>query len=162
MADRSAGLLVWTRIAEGPAFLLAHPGGPYWRSKDAGAWTIPKGVIQPGEDGLTAARREFFEETGLQIDGEFLPLEPVRQKAGKWVDAWAFEARLSLRNFSSISFEMEWPRRSGRIETFPEVDRIGYFLAETAKLKILEAQRPFIDQVLDYLRQEDEKARNSA
>ena len=113
----SAGLLAFRR-RDGLEFLLAHPGGPFWARKDDGAWTIPKGLVRP-DDLLTGALREFKEETGLTAPGPFVPLQPVRQKSGKTVHGFAFEADLDLTNFSSNTFEMEWPPRSGQRKQFP-------------------------------------------
>src|SRR5205809_292776 len=127
MARESAGLLVYRRTGTGFEFLLAHPGGPFWKKKDAGAWTIPKGEIQDGEEALAAAKREFKEELGIDIEGEFVSLTPIRQKAGKLVRAWALEADLDLSSVKSNTFSMEWPPRSGRTAEFPEVDRVAYF-----------------------------------
>jgi predicted NUDIX family NTP pyrophosphohydrolase len=118
--QKSAGLLVWRRGADGPQFLLAHPGGPFWARRDAGAWSIPKGLIDEGEDPLAAARREFAEETGLTVSGDFTPLAEARLKSGKTVLCWLVEADLDLAGFCSNSFEMEWPRGSGRRITAPE------------------------------------------
>jgi predicted NUDIX family NTP pyrophosphohydrolase len=138
----SAGLLAYRR-PDGLHVLLAHPGGPYWMRKDDGAWTIPKGLVRP--DGLLAgACREFNEETGLTASGPFVPLRPVRQRSGKTVHAFAFEADFTLDNFVSNTFEMEWPPRSGKRQAFPEIDRIGWFAAGEAMRKIIAYQRPFL------------------
>jgi predicted NUDIX family NTP pyrophosphohydrolase len=142
-ADISAGLLAFRR-RNGLEVLLAHPGGPFWAKKDEGAWTIPKGLAEPGADLLVTARREFTEETSLAAAGDFLPLDPVKQRSGKVVHAWAFEADLDLTAFASNGFEMEWPPRSGRRQTFPEIDRIEYFTLPVALAKILTYQRPFL------------------
>lgn len=144
--DVSAGLLVW-RMRGAPEFLLAHPGGPYWAKKDGGAWTIPKGLADPGDELLATARREFLEETGLIVDGEMCPLAPVTQSSGKTVHGFAIEADLDLENFRSETFEMEWPPRSGRKQNFPEVDRVGYFGYTQALAKIIGYQRPFIEEL---------------
>jgi predicted NUDIX family NTP pyrophosphohydrolase len=138
----SAGLLAYRRRG-GFEILLAHPGGPYWARKDDGAWTIPKGLVRP-DDLLTGARREFTEETGLTADGPFAPLKAVRQRSGKTVHAFAFEADFDLSGFSSNTFEMEWPPRSGKMQAFPEIDRIGWFGHEAALTKIIAYQRPFL------------------
>jgi predicted NUDIX family NTP pyrophosphohydrolase len=142
-ADISAGLLAFRR-RNGLEVLLAHPGGPFWAKKDEGAWTIPKGLAESGADLLVTARREFTEETNLAAAGDFLPLDPVKQRSGKVVHAWAFEADLDLTAFASNGFEMEWPPRSGRRQTFPEIDRIEYFTLPVALAKILTYQRPFL------------------
>jgi predicted NUDIX family NTP pyrophosphohydrolase len=140
----SAGLLVYRRGGDGPEYLLAHPGGPYWARKDAGAWTIPKGLVEGGHDLLATARREFLEETGLSLAGPFVPLAPVRQKSGKTVHAFAVEAAPDLSAFRSNSFEMEWPPRSGRMQSFPEIDRIAYFPFSEAMKRIIPYQQPFL------------------
>ena len=144
--QRSAGLLVWRTGPAGPAFLLAHPGGPFWARRDAGAWTIPKGLIDAGEDPLAAARREFFEEIGIEVTGAFETLADRRLKSGKTVVAWLVEADLDLASFRSNSFEMEWPRGSGRRITAPECDRAAYFGEAEALVKVLEYQRGFIEE----------------
>ena len=146
----SAGILAFRRkrgAKQGIELLLAHPGGPYWKAKDAGAWSIPKGVVESG-DLLACAKREFNEETGFTASGPFIPLAPVRQKGGKTVHAFALEGDFALTGFSSNVFEMEWPPRSGKLQSFPEIDRIAYFNVATARRKILPAQRPFIDELV--------------
>jgi predicted NUDIX family NTP pyrophosphohydrolase len=142
-AEISAGLLAFRRRQE-LEVLLAHPGGPFWAKKDDGAWTIPKGLAEPGADLLATAQREFTEETNLAAIGAFIPLVPVKQKSGKPVHAWAFEADLDLRTFASNAFEMEWPPRSGRRQDFPEIDRIAYFAMPSAMTKIIQYQQPFL------------------
>ena len=149
-SEQSAGILAFRR-SHGLELLLAHPGGPYWRSKDAGAWSIPKGVVQ-SEDLLACARREFNEETGLTAEGPFIALKPIRMKGGKVVHAFALEADFDITGFSSNKFELEWPPRSGKRQSFPEVDRIAYFRVPTARRKILPAQMPFIDELVAHLR----------
>ena len=149
-SEQSAGIVAFRRRS-GLELLLAHPGGPYWRSKDAGAWSIPKGVVQ-SEDLLACARREFNEETGLTAEGPFIPLKPIRMRGGKVVHAFALEADFDLSGFSSNTFEMEWPPHSGKRQSFPEVDRIAYFRVPTARRKILPAQMPFIDELVAHLR----------
>jgi predicted NUDIX family NTP pyrophosphohydrolase len=139
----SAGLLAF-RQNSGLELLLAHPGGPFWVKKDDGAWTIPKGLADADADTLTAARREFTEETGFVADGDMLVLNPVRQRSGKTVVAWAFEANFDASKFSSNEFEMEWPPRSGRRKSFPEIDRLAWFDYETALIKIIDYQRPLL------------------
>lgn len=142
----SAGILAYRR-KRGLELLLAHPGGPYWRSRDEGAWSIPKGIVETG-DLIACARREFNEETGLQADGEYVSLTPQRQKSGKTVHAFALEADLDLSGFVSNRFEIEWPPRSGKTQSFPEVDRIAYFTLPVARRKILPGQRPFIEELV--------------
>jgi predicted NUDIX family NTP pyrophosphohydrolase len=146
----SAGILAFRR-SKGLEILLAHPGGPYWRNKDLGAWTIPKGVVE-SDDLLACAKREFNEETGLIADGTIMPLEPIRQKSGKTVHAFALEADFDLTGFISNEFEMDWPPRSGTMQQFPEIDRIAYFDEVTARQKILAAQMPFIDALVARLK----------
>jgi predicted NUDIX family NTP pyrophosphohydrolase len=142
----SAGLLAF-RWREGRVeVLLAHPGGPCWTKKNAGAWTIPKGVVESG-DLLEGALREFNEETGFAAQGEFVPLAPVRLSSGKTVHAFAFEGDFDPAVFSSNTFEMEWPPRSGRRRAFPEVDRIGWFALREAEEKIIAYQRPFLTEL---------------
>ena len=148
MAQRSAGLLIWRSGSAGVEFLLAHPGGPFWRGKDLGAWTIPKGLINEAEDSLAAARREFAEETGLVVEGALAPLTPVRQKSGKIIEAWLVEADLQLEGFCSNLFSLEWPRRSGRMIEAPEIDEVAYFAADLAAQKILAGQRPLLQEAL--------------
>jgi predicted NUDIX family NTP pyrophosphohydrolase len=139
----SAGLLAYRRKKE-IEVLLAHPGGPFWAKKDDGVWTIPKGLAEPGAEPLATARREFTEETNLTATGEFIPLAPVKQKSGKIVHAWAFEADFDLAGFASNTFEIEWPPKSGRRKSFPEIDRIAYFALPVAMTKILAYQRPLL------------------
>ena len=139
----SAGLLAFRRNS-GVEVLLGHPGGPFWAKKDDGAWTIPKGVADSDADTLSAARREFTEETGFTAAGDMLPLKAVRQRSGKTVVAWAFESDFDLAKFSSNEFEMEWPPRSGRRQSFPEIDRLAWFDYDTALKKIIAYQQPFL------------------
>lgn len=127
--------------------LLVHPGGPFWRRKDDGAWTIPKGEPAAGEDGLQAARREFEEETGLRAEGPFLFIGSVRQRGGKVVHAWAFEGDCDPTAIQSNVFELEWPPRSGSMQEFPEVDRAAFFDLETARAKINPAQVTLLDEL---------------
>lgn len=131
--------------------LLAHPGGPFWAGRDLGAWSLPKGQPEPGEDELSAACREFEEETGLRPRGPFLPLGSVRQKAGKTVHAWAWEGDADAAAMRCNEMEMEWPRGSGRIIRFPEVDRCAWFDPQAARARINPAQAEFIDRLLALL-----------
>jgi predicted NUDIX family NTP pyrophosphohydrolase len=142
----SAGLLAFRRDNE-TEVLLAHPGGPFWAKKDAGVWTIPKGLVNPGEDLLAAARREFTEETNLTPRGEMIAFAPVNQKSGKVVHAFAFEADLDLTRFVSNTFEIEWPPQSGRRQSFPEIDRVAYFALPMAMEKILAYQLPLLREL---------------
>jgi predicted NUDIX family NTP pyrophosphohydrolase len=145
-SDISAGLLAYRR-RDGLEVLLAHPGGPFWAKKDAGVWTIPKGLAEPGADLLATAQREFTEETNLSAAGAFIALAPVKQKSGKIVHAWAFEADLDLAAFASNTFEIEWPPKSGRRKAFPEIDRIAYFALPAARSKILRYQLPLLREL---------------
>jgi len=147
MAKQSAGLLLFRWRAAELEVLLVHPGGPFWAKKDDGAWSIPKGEIDEGEDPLAAARREVAEELGVALDGPFMPLEPVRQAGGKVVHAWAIEADVDPATITSNTFHMEWPPRSGRRQTFPEVDRAAWFTIGQARSKILRGQLPLLDAV---------------
>ena len=151
MTRTSAGLLVYRRVGGGLEFLLAHPGGPFWAKRDEGAWSIPKGLVEEGEDILAAALREFAEESGLEIEGDFQPIGPLKQKGGKVVHAFLVEAHLDIGAFRSNLFEMEWPPRSGKAQTFPEIDRVGWFGADEALLKILPGQAGFIREAIDKL-----------
>ena len=147
MPKVSAGLLLY-RFRDGELeFLLAHPGGPFWKDRDAGAWTIPKGEINEGENPLAAARREFEEEVGLKPEGEFMELTPIQQKGGKIVRAWAVEGDGDTTNIKSNLFEMEWPPKSGRFQTCPEVDRAAFFRIQEAKSKINSAQIPLLEEL---------------
>jgi predicted NUDIX family NTP pyrophosphohydrolase len=139
----SAGILAFRRK---PALevLLAHPGGPFWAKKDDGVWTIPKGLVEPGDDLLATARREFTEETNLAADGELFALTPVNQKSGKLVHAFAVEADFEFAAFASNTFAMEWPPKSGKLQNFPEIDRIAYFALPAAKTKIIAYQLPLL------------------
>lgn len=139
----SAGLLAFRR-RHTLEVLLAHPGGPFWAKKDDGAWTIPKGVAEPGVDLLATAQREFTEETNLTATGDVIALAPVRQRSGKLVHAFALEADLDLTAFKSNTFELEWPPKSGRRQSFPEVDRIAYFALPVAIVKIIAYQQPLL------------------
>jgi len=142
----SAGILAFRRRRE-LEILLAHPGGPFWVKKDAGAWTIPKGLVEPDDDLVAAARREFTEETNLVAAGDLIALTPVLQKSGKLVHAFALEAEFDLSQFASNAFELEWPPKSGRRQSFPEIDRIAYFSLPTAKQKIIAYQLPLIREL---------------
>jgi predicted NUDIX family NTP pyrophosphohydrolase len=149
-SNASAGLLAFRR-KNALEVLLAHPGGPFWARKDDGVWTIPKGLAEPGADLLSTAKREFAEETNLSPAGDFIGLSPVRQKSGKRVHAWAFEADLDLAAFASNTFELEWPPKSGHRQSFPEIDRIAYFPLPIAMTKILPYQRPLIEELQQHL-----------
>lgn len=147
MAATSAGILV-CRVRGGELqVLLVHPGGPFWVRKDAGAWSIPKGEYFDDEDPETAARREFEEETGWKLQGGLEPLGEIRQKAGKTVTAFAAEGDFDPATLVSNSFEMEWPPKSGKRVSFPEIDRAGWFSLAEAREKMIEAQRPLLDRL---------------
>jgi predicted NUDIX family NTP pyrophosphohydrolase len=146
MAKQSAGLLLYRRRGAAVEVFLVHPGGPFWRNKDEGAWSIPKGEFGDDEDALDTAKRELLEETGHSVDGEFVPLSPVKQRGGKVVHAWLVEADIDAAKVKSNTFLMEWPPRSGKLQSFPEVDRAGWFDFAEARLKVLESQRPLLDE----------------
>jgi predicted NUDIX family NTP pyrophosphohydrolase len=147
MPRRSAGLLMYRRSGGTLEVLLVHPGGPFWMKKDAGAWSIPKGEYEAGEEALAAAAREFQEETGLVARGPYTPLTPIRQQGGKVVEAWAFEGDCDAESLKSTTFSLEWPRGSGRRQEFPEVDRAGWFGLDEARRKILPAQAALLDEL---------------
>jgi predicted NUDIX family NTP pyrophosphohydrolase len=130
---------------------LVHPGGPFFRNRDAGVWTIPKGIIEEGEEPLDAAQREFHEETGFTPAAPFVPLTPVRQKGGKLVMAWAFEGEGDPARITCNTFTMEWPPRSGKMQRYPEVDRAGFFTPEEARKKLNPAQAAFVDELVRQL-----------
>lgn len=127
--------------------LLVHPGGPFWEKKDLGSWSIPKGEYTEGEDALAAAKREFFEETGIQVEGDFRELGAIRQPSGKWITVWAVEGNLETKAVRSNTFSIEWPPRSGQQAKFPEVDRAEWFSIDDARRKILKGQIGFIDKL---------------
>ena len=148
---QSAGLLLYRRNGNGVEVLLGHPGGPFWRNKDLGSWSIPKGLIAEGEKPLAAARREFTEETGHRPRGKSLPLGEARQPGGKLVQAWAVEGDWDAASLKSNMFEMEWPPRSGRRHSFPELDRAEWFDLAEAQTKILKGQAIFLTRLLEKL-----------
>jgi predicted NUDIX family NTP pyrophosphohydrolase len=145
MAPLSAGILMWRRRAGGVEVLLGHFGGPMWAKRDAGAWAIPKGLVEPGETLEACARREFEEELGVRPEGGLVPLGRIRQKGGKWVEAFALEGDLDAEAIVSTPAVMEWPPRSGRIQSFPEIDRAQWFGLAEAQARILPSQRPILD-----------------
>ena len=153
MPRRSAGLLLYRRTSRGSVeVLLAHPNGPLWAKRDAGAWTVPKGEFHDGEEAWAVARREFEEETGHPApDGDALELGEIRQKGGKLVEAWALEGDLDPATAQSNTFPLEWPPRSGRWITIPEIDRVEWFAPDEARSRIKDTQIPFIDRLLDAL-----------
>jgi predicted NUDIX family NTP pyrophosphohydrolase len=148
MAKRSAGLLPFRRANGEPEVFLVHPGGPFWKKKDAGAWSLAKGEYQRGEDPLAAALREFEEETGFGAGvGDFLPLGEIRQPGGKVVIAWAVEKDLDPALVRSNTFEMKWPPKSGKVQAFPEVDRGGWFSLPEARVKLVQGQVGFLERL---------------
>lgn len=149
---RSAGILLYRLRDNRLEVLLVHPGGPLWAKRDEGAWSIPKGEFEEDEDALTVAKREFFEETGVSVEGEFINLTPQKQKGGKTVFAWAIEGDLDTDAIRSNFFEMEWPPNSGQVQQFPEVDRAEWFPAEVALHKINPGQAGFITELAARLR----------
>jgi predicted NUDIX family NTP pyrophosphohydrolase len=151
MPERSAGLLMFRRGGRRAEVLLVHMGGPFWVRKDDAAWSIPKGLCEPGEDARAAARREFTEETGGSPEGEFIALGTFRQPSGKQLSAWAVEGEFDLRNFKSNMFAMEWPPKSGRMAEFPEADRAAWFDQEQALVKVTKGQRPIIKALFERL-----------
>ncbi len=147
MAKVSAGVLLFRRFLGRPEVLLAHLGGPFFAGKDLNAWGLPKGEVEDGEELFTAAKREFAEETGLSPEGPFIPLGSVKQKSGKQVHAWAAEGDFDPARLVSNTFELEWPRGSGQLKVFPEIDRVQWFSLEDARKKILTAQTAFVDRL---------------
>lgn len=146
MAKQSSGILVYRVDNKQIQFFLVHPGGPFWRNKDEGAWSIPKGEYLDDEDALKAAQREFEEETGQSVTGDFTALKPVKLKSGKIVKAWLVEGNVDAENIVSNTCPVEWPPRSGKMIEIPEIDKAAWFDAETAKVKINQAQTAFIDE----------------
>lgn len=144
---KSAGILLFRLKNSKPEYFLVHPGGPFFKKKDNGAWTVPKGEINDHEDLLEAAKREFFEETGKEPKGSFIELTPIRQKNGKLVFAWAVEGDIDPDSITSNNFTMEWPPKSGKISSFPEVDKGEWFDYITAKEKIIPEQSSFLDEL---------------
>jgi predicted NUDIX family NTP pyrophosphohydrolase len=147
MPSKSAGVVAFRRTSGKIEVLLVHPGGPFWRKKDLGAWSIPKGEYDSGEDPEDAARREFQEELGIGLTKDLLPLGDVRQRGGKTVTAFAVETDVDVANIRSNMFEIEWPPRSGRRQAFPEIDRAEWFDLATARTKINEAQKTLLEQI---------------
>jgi predicted NUDIX family NTP pyrophosphohydrolase len=147
MPASSAGILMYRRTGKALEVLLVHPGGPFWRNKDDGAWSIPKGEMDEGEDPAEAALREFMEELGSAPTEPLRPLSEIRQRGGKRVHAFVVEGDIDVGAIASNTFEMEWPSRSGRLQTFPEVDRAEWFDLRLANEKILASQRPLLDQL---------------
>jgi predicted NUDIX family NTP pyrophosphohydrolase len=151
MPKKSAGLLLYRQRGGGAEVFLVHPGGPYWSKKDAGSWSIPKGEFGDQEEPLEAARREFREETGLEPAGKYHPLAPIRQAGGKIVVAWAVGGDADAREFKSNTFRMEWPKGSGKMREFAEVDRAEWFPIKAARVKILKSQISLLDELEQFL-----------
>jgi predicted NUDIX family NTP pyrophosphohydrolase len=151
MIKKSAGILAFRKKTKGNEIFLMHPGGPFWKNKDAGAWSIPKGEINETESEVDAAKREFEEETGIKAQGALIPLSPIRQKNGKLVVAWALEQDIDAAGITCNLFEMEWPPKSGKYQQFPEMDRAEWFSITAAKEKIIPAQSALIDQLEEIL-----------
>ena len=149
MPKHSAGVLLYRKLNSELQVFLVHPGGPFWKNKDEGAWSVPKGEYEESEDPLEAAKREFYEETGQYIDGRFMALAPVRLKSGKIIHAWAVEGDIDHYHIKSNLFEMEWPPKSGKTQAFAEVDRAGWFTVEEAKMKINAAQIGLVEELVN-------------
>jgi predicted NUDIX family NTP pyrophosphohydrolase len=147
MAAQSAGIMMYNHLGGELRVLLVHPGGPFWRNKDEGAWSIPKGEYGPDEGPEAAARREFAEELGLEADGALQPLGEIRQRGGKRVTAFALEGDLDVDAIRSNEFQLEWPPGSGRVQTYPEVDRVAWLSVPAAAGKLLASQLPFLDRL---------------
>jgi predicted NUDIX family NTP pyrophosphohydrolase len=150
MSRLSAGLLMFRKSESDTEVFLVHPGGPFWKNKDIGAWSIPKGEVLPEEDHLIAAMREFEEETGIKPKGRFIPLGDLKQRSGKMVVAWAFEGDASP-DIRCNTFTMEWPPKSGRIQEFPEVDRAEWFPLAEARTRMHAGQAEFLDRLASHL-----------
>lgn len=147
MPKQSAGVLLY-KLTDGLLHVfLVHPGGPFFRKKDDGAWSIPKGEFDDGEEPFAAAQREFEEEVGKPVKGNFIKLQPIKQKSGKVVHAWAVEGDIDHENITSNLFEMEWPPKSGKKASFPEIDRVGWFAIDVARQKIIQGQIALIDEL---------------
>jgi len=148
---KSAGILLYRFNQQSLELFLVHPGGPFWKGKETGAWTIPKGEFGDDEEPLAAAIREFKEETGTALNGNFIELQPIKQKAGKLVYCWAVEGTIDADNIASNTYKQEWPYKSGKWQSFPEVDKAAWFSVEEAKEKINPAQVAFIDELIQFL-----------
>lgn len=151
MIPHSAGILLYRFSQQRLEVFLAHPGGPYFEHKDDGFWSIPKGLREEGEDLLFTAKREFHEETGFSVDGQFVELGTVRLRSGKIVHAWALEGDVDAKKMVSNTFELEWPKHSGRMQEYPEMDRAGWFDLDTAKIKITNGQLALLNRLAEYL-----------
>ena len=151
MGVHSHGILLFQRTEGGLRILLAHPGGPFWAGKDDGAWSIPKGLPEQGETALETARREFREETGFAVEGGFIPLGELKQPSGKTIHAWALEHDLDVTRIRSNTFSLEWPRLSGNVREYPEIDEGRWFSLEEARQKITAGQAGFLDRLQGHL-----------
>ena len=151
MRQVSAGLMMYRKSGSSVEIFLVHPGGPFWARKEQGAWSIPKGLVEPGEDKLEAAKREFSEETSVVPSGPFIELGQIRQRSGKEVYAWAFEGKCDPPSIKSNTFALEWPPRSGRMSEFPEIDRGEFFAVAEALRKINPQQAEFVNRLYDRL-----------
>jgi predicted NUDIX family NTP pyrophosphohydrolase len=148
MPKESAGIVVWRRRGDGIEIFLVHPGGPFWAKKDRQGWSIPKGEVDAGEANLAAALREFKEETGQEIAGDFIALPTLTPKGGKTLHAWAVEGEVDAERIVSNEFALEWPPRSGNTKMFPEVDRAAWFALEAARERLHAGQVPLVDALL--------------
>ena len=151
-SKKSAGMLLYRFTAGEMEVLLVHPGGPFWSKKDAASWSIPKGELGDTEEPLVAAQRELEEETGIKAAGSFITLTPVKQKSGKLVYAFALEKDVNVASIKSNELQMEWPPRSGKMKSFPEIDKAGWFKVAEAKVKIIPGQSPLIDELARLLK----------
>jgi len=152
MAKQSAGILLYRTRNDQTEVFLVHPGGPFFRNKDDGTWSIPKGEFEKGEEALAAAKREFEEETGQKVEGDFKELGSIMLKSGKKVFCWAVEGNIDHEAIVSNLFEIEWPPRSGKKQSFPEIDRAAWFDTKTAKLKLNEAQAQLVESLMEKLK----------
>ena len=146
-SKKSAGILLYRLINDDLEVLLVHPGGPFWTKKDLGAWSIPKGEFNEDEDPLDAAKREMEEETGIKVSGAFIELTPLKQKSGKTIYAWSLQKDIDPAQIKSNHFEMEWPPRSGKKKSFPEIDKASWFSPDQAAVKILAGQAAFLAEL---------------
>jgi predicted NUDIX family NTP pyrophosphohydrolase len=156
MPKLSAGIVLYRKREKGIEVLLVHPGGPFWAKKDAGAWSIPKGEYLEGEDPRAVAKREFHEEIGAELSGHWVELPPVKQPSGKIIRAWAVEGDIDAASVRSNTFSMEWPPKSGRVRSFPEVDRACWCELPLARAKLVPGQRVFLDELERRIRYQSE------
>ncbi len=153
MKKQSAGVLLYRFIKNSMEIFLVHPGGPFWKNKDKGSWSIPKGEFKDDEDALDAAKREFCEETGSNISGQFIKFSPIKQKSGKLIFCWAVQGDIDKEEIRSNTFELEWPPHSGAKQEFPEIDKSGWFNVTKAKEKIIPAQAALIDELMEKVKE---------